>query len=126
MSMNEFDKWNKQKQKIEFKNQRRFYHEREVRWCRLGKNIGFEQMGTGSKFERPVLIVKAISRETCFVVPLTSSKTIHKMRMKIDSDSVALLSQIKCIDTKRLADYIKTIDQDTFKKIKKAIQMMFE
>lgn len=48
------------------------------------------------------------------------------MRVRLDSDSVALLSQIKSIDAKRLADYMKTIDKDTFKKIKKAIQKMFE
>jgi mRNA interferase MazF len=124
--MNEFDKWNQQKKKIENVRNRRFYHEREVRWCRLGKNIGFEQAGSGERFERPVLIIKAISRQTCFIVPLTSSDIKHSLRLRIDSDSVTLLSQVRIIDTKRLADHMKTISEEKFKEIKRAIQKLFE
>ncbi len=124
--MEEFDKWNLQKKMMENKTERRFYHEREVRWCRLGKNIGFEEAGSGDRFERPVLILKSISRETCFVLPLTTSNKKHSMRLRIDNESVALLSQVRVIDTKRLSNYMKTISEDKFKEIKNAIQRMFE
>jgi mRNA interferase MazF len=90
--MSEFDEWNKRKKYIHAKHERVFYHEREIRWCKLGKNIGFEEGGRGKDFDRPVLILKAFSRETCLVVPLTSSKNKHKFRFIIDDNSTAILS----------------------------------
>lgn len=111
---------------MEIKNERRFYHEREIRWCRLGKNIGFEQAGSGERFERPVLILKSISREICLIVPLTRSNKKHPLRFVIDDKSIALLSQVRVIDTKRLSNYMKTISEDKFKEIKNTIQKMFE
>lgn len=36
------------------------FYEREIWWCSLGVNIGFEQDGTNDLFERPVLVIKKI------------------------------------------------------------------
>ena len=41
----DFDKWNESKKVIHHNNEDKFYHEREVWWCSLGINIGFEQDG---------------------------------------------------------------------------------
>ncbi len=126
MSMNEFDKWNKQKQEIEFKNKHIFFKEGEIRWCQLGQNIGYEEYGTGKNFDRPVLIIKSFSKQICVVVPLTTSKKKHKFRLQIHRNSTALLSQIRVIDSKRLSKLIEKIDPYKLKEIKKAIQDLFE
>jgi hypothetical protein len=34
-----------------------FYHKREIWWCSLGVNVGFEQDGTGTNYDRPVLVI---------------------------------------------------------------------
>lgn len=47
----DFDKWNKSKKEIDSNNNYLpLYHERQIRWCRLGINIGSEQDGTGYEF----------------------------------------------------------------------------
>src|SRR6266404_730808 len=70
----DFDSWNLKKKYIEENEPRRFYRSREIWWCSLGVNIGFEQDGTSHDQQRPVLILKGFSREVCLVVPLTTSK----------------------------------------------------
>ena len=40
----DFDSWN-EKKKILNNNDVSFYHEREVWWCSLGVNVGYEQNG---------------------------------------------------------------------------------
>ena len=54
----DFDKWNKTKKGIHSNDDYLpLYHKRQIRWCRLGVNVGFEQDGTGKDFSRPVLIL---------------------------------------------------------------------
>lgn len=119
-----FDIWNKNKKQIHTKNENKFYHEREVWWCSLGVNVGFEQDGTGSESERPVLILKGFSKQVCLVVPLTTSKKknpYHFSLGKVDGRSAfAIISQIRLIDTKRLINKIGFIEHKIFEKIRKA------
>ena len=121
----DFDEWNSRKKEIDEGNSN-FYHEREVRWCSLGVNIGFEQDGTSEKYHRPVLIIKGFSRQVCLVVPLTTSKKKNKYHMSIgmveDTEAFAILSQIRLIDTKRLHDRLAILDKEMFQNIRKAIK----
>ena len=100
------------------------YHERQLWWCSLRVNIGFEQDGTGEEHQRPVLILKGMSRETCYVIPLTTSPKKHKHRIPIGevegTQAVALMSQMRLIDTKRLVNTIGFLDQDIFAPVRKA------
>ena len=120
----DFDNWNKNKKHIHIKNENRLYHEREVWWCSLGVNIGFEQDGDDIMHERPVLILKGLSRNTCLVAPLTTSLKKHKMRLPlglIDNKLASvLISQIRVIDTKRLINKIAFVEHKIFEKIRKA------
>lgn len=122
----DFDNWNKNKINIHNKNENKLYHAREVWWCFVGVNIGFEQDGTGNNNERPVLIIKGFSKQVCLIVPLTSSKKQNPFHIsvgKIDGrDAYAIISQIKLIDTKRLINKICFLDQETFIKATKAIK----
>jgi len=58
--MNDFDEWNKLKKEIDTKEDvlDNFPKEGEVWMSNLGKNIGFEQNGSGDNFSRLVLIIK--------------------------------------------------------------------
>ena len=101
----DFDKWNKRKKEIDAEEPN-FYHEREIRWCSLGVNIGFEQDGTSEAYKRPVLIIRGFSRHVCLVVPLTTSTKRNPYYMSVgiveNVEAFAILSQIRLIDTKRL------------------------
>ncbi len=119
----DFDAWNKNKQQIHKNGEHKLYGAREIWWCSLGVNIGFEQDGTGSNGERPVLVLKGFSKQVCLVIPLTSSpkkNPYHFPLGMIDGrNAFAIMSQIRLIDTKRLINKIGMVDQTIFEEIRK-------
>jgi mRNA interferase MazF len=125
----DFEDWNKQKEVIHCEWTRKFYHEREIWWSSLGVNIGFEQDGKGVEYQRPVLILKGLSKSTCLIVPLTSSMKSHPLRIYVGSvgekEASVIISQIRTIDTKRLVGRITYLDKDRFEIIRKAVKNMF-
>lgn len=120
----DFDKWNEKKKKIHNRADAPFFHEREIWWCALGINIGFEQNGHGDEYLRPAIILKGMSKQTCFIVPLTASFSKHHLRPSVGvidgKEARALLSQMRLIDSKRLAKKIGYLDKDIFEHIRKA------
>jgi mRNA-degrading endonuclease toxin of MazEF toxin-antitoxin module len=124
----DFDKWNILKKKIN-KLESKSFHAKEIWWSIWGLNIGFEEDGKGIFFQRPVLIIKTLSLNTCIVLPLTSSKYENINRLDIglikNIRSKVILSQIKVIDTRRLTEKICILDSEIFTQIRKAIRDMF-
>jgi mRNA interferase MazF len=125
----DFDKWNKEKKEIDSNNgYLPLYRKRQIRWCRLGINIGFEQDGTGKEFSRPVLILKAFSRNVCLVAPLTTTLKRNKYLMPLgivgNRTSQVIISQIRLIDTRRLDQHITTIHKVKFEEIRKAVKAL--
>src|SRR3989338_9273220 len=128
MQSKDFDKWNQQKQKIHTREAEVFFHEREVWWCSLGVNVGFEQDGTNEMFERPVLIVKKFNRDVLWMLPLTRSDKKNRYYVPIsvgDSNSAVILSQLRLISSKRLQRYMHKLPQGQFKKIVQLVQQFF-
>ena len=119
-----FENWSKDKARIDATEENKLYHERQMWWCTLGVNIGFEQDGTGIDYQRPVLILKGMSRTTCYIVPLTTSTKQHKHRVPIGKvegkPATALMSQMRLIDTKRLVNKIGFLDKEIFASVRKA------
>lgn len=117
----DFDGWNTKKQNIDTSESTRFYREREVWWCHLGLNIGSEQDGSGKKFARPVLILKGLSKTTCFIVPLTTSAESHAFRVPLGvvdgRPAQAIISQMRVVDTRRFINRMDTISQNLFEKV---------
>lgn len=124
----DFDSWNKRKKEIN-EEEPNFYYEREIRWCSLGVNIGFEQDGTSEAYKRPVLIIKGFSRNVCLIVPLTTSKKKNPYHFGLgiieNQESFAILSQVRLIDTKRLHGQLAVLGKDKFAELKKAIKDLF-
>ncbi len=124
----DFDSWNEKKKKINNRKSSPFYHQRELWWCSLGVNVGFEQDGSGREDSRPILILTGLSKETCVAIPLTTSTNKHKLRPAIglveEKEAHALLSQIKVIDTKRLIRKIGQLDKKVFEHIRKIAKDM--
>ena len=120
----DFDSWNIKKKAIHHEGVHKFYHEREVWWCALGVNVGSEQDGTGENNDRPVLILRGVSKHTCIIVPLTSSQGKHRLGVPIgtihEKNTSAILSQMRIIDIKRLLYRITYINQNIFISVQKA------
>ncbi len=125
MYKKDFDKWNKRKKEIN-DEEPNFYRARDIRWCSLGINIGFEQDGTSELYRRPVLVIKGFSRHVCLVVPLTTSTKINPYHMSIGiiegREAFVIISQIRLIDTKRLHDPLAILGKEKFEEIRKAIR----
>ena len=100
-----FDAWNEHKKKRDENDISIYFYEREIWWCAIGVNVGFEQDGKGKDFSRPVLILRKFSKNVFLGVPLTTSKRESKYHHSfpfLDATSTALLSQVRLFDSKRL------------------------
>lgn len=121
--MKNYSDWFKVKNKLD-QNSKKFYHEREVWWCYFGCNVGSEQNGGGRYFERPILILRGISKDV--FVSLALSTVSKESNHYIDIgriggvQSYAIISQIRLIDTRRLSNKICRIDKETFELIAKS------
>jgi len=122
----DFDGWNEKKKATNDHAHAPLYHERDIRWCHLGTNVGFEQDGTGEGYSRPVLVLKGFSRTVCLVLPLTTSAKRNPFHISIGAlegrEAAVIISQIRLIDTKRLYKKIGTVDSATFRNIRKAVK----
>ena len=125
----DFDNWNIKKKKISQREEEILFHEREVWWCALGVNIGFEQDGKNDNFERPVLVMKKFNRDVLLVLPLTrsnkSNKYYYRLKQGKERDSVVILSQIRLISSKRLLRKMRMIAQSEFNEINEKIKKFF-
>ncbi len=102
--------------------------EREIWWCSIGENIGTEISGKGTKFTRPVIIFKKLSKYTFFVIP-TSTKIkegswfvsfVHNSKTM-----VACLHQAKIVDYRRLDDRIGALSNHDYDLIKKGFSALY-
>ena len=126
--MKDFNKWNKLKKNIDTLEKTRFYHPREIWWCSLGLNIGYEQDGKDEKYQRPVLVIKKFG-SIALVVPLTSSLKEHVYRIPIGEIQAkparVIISQMKVVDTKRFTEKMLVLEKSVFQEIINAIKNMF-
>ncbi len=123
--MKDFDTWSGFK--IDIHNAKgKLYKQRDVWWCSLGLNIGFEQDGTGKSYERPVVVLRGFSKAVCLVVPLTTSVKENKYHValgEIDGkQAAAIISQVRLVDTRRFIDKIGMLDKEKFEEMKNAVK----
>lgn len=134
MIMNEdiqhFIEWAKLKIRIHIAPyHRKYFKEREIWWCSLGKNIGYEQDGKNERFERPILIVKKFNHEILWTLPLTrTSKENNKYYFKLEQygeSSFIVLSQLRLVSSKRLLRKMRMIREDEFGAVKICMRELF-
>ncbi|MCE9517767.1 type II toxin-antitoxin system PemK/MazF family toxin [Candidatus Nomurabacteria bacterium] len=121
----DFDEWNVLKKDIHTIFNHRFYRERQIWWCSVGRNVGFEENGKGDQFIRPMLVIKGFSKELCLCLPITTKNKkgvyYYPLNLSDNKDRFVILSQLKTIDTKRLLKKVGILDSDQYTKIKQAI-----
>lgn len=104
--MKDFDSWALEKRTYESRTPPPYFHAREVWWAALGVNIGFEEDGKGAEYTRPVLIVRKFGA-LFYAVPLSTTEKrgpfYYPFRYKAGrGESVALLSHMRALDSRRL------------------------
>ncbi|MEK7115125.1 MAG: type II toxin-antitoxin system PemK/MazF family toxin [Patescibacteria group bacterium] len=106
--MNNFDSWNNIKKKIDLEKNKpnRFPKEGEVWMSFLGKNVGFEQNGSGDNFSRPVLIIKKFNNHMFWSVPLSTKQKkfdfYYNFTDPNNNQVSVILAQLRLISVKRL------------------------
>ena len=125
----DFQKWHHKKTQVDEIVKRPFFHEREIWFCHLGANIGFEQDGSGEDFQRPIIIIRKFNNEICWAVPLSKTKKRSKYYFAFPFDetttSVAILSQIRLLDARRLSRKIQELPEDDFMRLIQKLKELF-
>lgn len=104
----EFNLWNELKKKIqsEIDEPDYFPKEGEVWMSSLGKNIGFEQNGSGTNFSRPVLVVKKFNNRMFWCASLSTKQKKFDFYYNFtdpNGEKVSIiLAQLKLVSVKRL------------------------
>ena len=123
--MKNFDDWNNLKKNIDG-GKRKLYKARDIWWCSLGTNVGFEQDGTGKDYERPVVVLRGFSKDVCLVVPLTTSAKKNKYHVVLGEvggkSAAAIISQVRLVDVRRFIDKIGMLDKEKFEEMKNAVK----
>lgn len=126
-----YDDWNEVKKHTENAENYLQFKSREIYNAKIGENIGFEQNGKGDEFVRPVLILKRLTKDMFFGIPLS---TIHRdgsffynFEFIEGVQSTALLVQARLFSPKRLLNKIGMINKEDFLNLRKKLNdLMFD
>jgi mRNA interferase MazF len=126
--MKDFDSWNELKKKINVEKNEpdRFPKEGEVWMSSLGKNIGYEQNGSGDNFSRPILIIKKFNNHMFWVIPLSTKQKGFDFYFNYTDPNnqkvSAILAQMKLLSVKRLKRKLYDIPNKLFDEMKQKIK----
>ena len=125
MSSKDFQAWAATKEAHETASPPPYFKEREVWWAALGVNIGYEEDGKGPDFSRPVLIVRKFGA-LFYAVPLSTTSRrgpfYHAFTYKAErGESVALLSHMRALDSRRLLHKDGTASKADFEAVRAAL-----
>ncbi len=119
--MKDFKNWFKLKKEINVNKRTIRFYPREIWWCSLGANVGFEQDGKNNKFERPVLILRKFNDSVLWILPLTKSNKNGRYYCRLENNGIKysiILSQVKLICAKRLLRRIRKLSKSEFTIVK--------
>ena len=113
----DFQKWHTFKETLHEEPNRALFHEREIWWCALGANVGFEQDGKNDTFERPIIVFRKFNNEIFWAFPITTQEKGGRYYYPYDHDGKkfsVILSQLRLLDGKRLLRKIRVLPQKEF------------
>lgn len=119
-----FDDWNGVKKRLDERSRTRSIREGEIWWCSVGENVCTEINGKGSRFVRPVLIIKKLSRHGFIGVPLTSR--LHEGSWYVHfvfqgRIQVAVVAQVRNYSVARLHRKMGTVPQSDLELVLKGL-----
>lgn len=115
--MEDFDKWNILKKKLSNKGSIKF-HERDIWWASVGRNLGVETMGKNDTFERPVLVYRKFSSNSFLGFPITTTVSTGNYFFGYEKQNkqkvYVMLHQGRIFSSKRLLRRIEKMMPSTF------------
>jgi mRNA interferase MazF len=114
----DFDAWNSVKKQLHKTDKIPEFKEREIWWCAIGVNLGYEEDGKNKNFERPILVVRKFNRWLFVGLPLTSQNKQNQFHYKLpsynDIQSSVILSQARTLSAKRLVRRVRFVEPALF------------
>ncbi|MEK7665303.1 MAG: type II toxin-antitoxin system PemK/MazF family toxin [Patescibacteria group bacterium] len=120
----DFVAWHTLKSRIEAEHTPRLFREREIWWCSLGANVGVEEDGKHTRFERPVLVLRKFNKEMFWALPLTSKEKYGAYYQSVDlhgEKRTVMLSQLRVLSTKRLIRRLGKMSERSFGLIEQSV-----
>lgn len=123
----DFARWHAKKREIHNKELGGdlYFKTREVWWCSLGLNVGYEEDGKNDGFLRPILILKVFNRDVLWILPMTSKDKVGKYYYRSTYQGKKfsiILSQLRLISSKRLLRKIRTLPYQEFNEVKECMR----
>jgi mRNA interferase MazF len=126
--MKPHDAWNNKKKGLDARVLIPDFSERDIWWCSLGLNIGYEEDGKNENFERPICILRKFNKDIFIGLPLTSVRKDNKYYFPHTLHAVEgsiLLSQARLMSAKRLQRKLGHIGRERFKELREKYRMLF-
>lgn len=126
----DFDGWNLQKKALNERTEFPGFKKREIWYASIGVNIGYEIDGKNSQFERPVLVLHKINRQSAVVVPLTSTSatrgSYYVEYVFNGQRKSANIAQVRTVDARRFQRKVGMMSQADFNHIRNAFLAQFQ
>ena len=120
----DFEGWHRHKKHIDAQENPPTFKEREIWWCSVGVNVGYEIDGKNEFFNRPVLVFRKFSKRLFWGIPLSSKikSNPHYYNFKLNNkDQSANLTHLRLYDSKRLTHHMGKLPTRQFKHIQEEI-----
>ena len=120
--MKNYTIWHNKKQELDGRMIVPNFSERDIWWCSLGLNIGYEEDGKNENFERPVCVLKKFNKDIFIGLPLTSTRKDNKYYYPYvlhNTPGTIILSQARLMSVKRLQRRLGRIGKGKFSDLKK-------
>ena len=124
----DFEGWHQHKAGVDKNTKRYPFKQREVWWCSLGVNVGDEQDGKGTEYNRPVLVLRKFNKHVFYGIPLTTQLKKNPYYLEVhfqDRKQCVVLSQVRLWDAKRLTNRMGMFSPTQYEKVMKSVSKMF-
>lgn len=127
---NEYDSWHILKSKINHKIVNLFPKEREVWIAHVGKNIGYEQNGSGTNYVRPVLVLKKFNNLMFWIIPLSTKQKEFDFYFNFQDEygqNVSLIiSQLRLMSVNRFDRKMYELNFSIFGRVKLFVKKILD
>ncbi len=127
-----FDQWNEIKKKLETLDVPLdiLPRVREVWMCSLGKNLGFEQNGSGDNFSRPMLVLKKFNNQMFWVLPLSTKQKGYDFYYNFTDPAgekvSIILAQLRLMSIKRFQRALYELPKGNFTEVRSRIMGLIQ
>ena len=125
----DFKSWYLLKSRIEKTQKEKYFKEREIWWCSIGVNVGYEEDGKNIRFERPILIFRKFNKGMFWGMPLTSKPKKGKFFFTFvfnSKKSTVILSQLRVLSSKRLIRRMGKSNTRSFKEVEEKVKGLID